>query len=957
MPPSLILLLLTTAALELRPVPQQMAIEEKGLFPLDTNLTVVIGDTQADMPDILAPISDALGFVPHIVPASRFKSGERALYVGVLENHDHFTRYPLKRYITDIGRYGEQAYTLRVWKKGILIAGAGRAGMIHGIHTLASLIKESRNSQIQHRGSPALPFTEILDYPDLSLRGAYVQGPLTKKQILLFAACKCNMLIFESEDFYDINEGNKVLWQTLFQQARNAGITPVPVLQFLHVPLFLLAKAPTAVEGRSRIDRLQLSDTAWSPLARSNIIVTAENPLYVTVPFREEDDSYWKLRRNTAGALSNNDVVEVTYSYAPPSSQALCPHAPEAELLYREAAEKLIVNLDPAFIHCGFSDIGRLNQDLRCRAKSITNAEALSSVINLVHQVFLEINPELRLIFWADTFFPPQSDTGDKTTSLHPARENIPESSMLMFRFNDTTISHGVAMDKALRWMTETGWTPVAAVRNNPPLGYEAVVKLNGHQEQLPGVVLLNVTPDDPHTQSLFEKAWSSVSVVLPWPECYNAFFGTNLWNPDFLEAKQGILQFVEQQILAGVSPREIQNNFEKRCSSRLTPSTPGQDETPSIARFLNLVIRYLELEFEYASGKTRSALRDLASLVEDYGELDVTVEPERIALILDTITQQSLFVPASILFGRPLAYYRPFNLPADTVPVEAPARPHYEDAEESVQATLDFLVPCGPVYRLDFETINARSFTVQASDDGNTFNQVPIKPALAGDALSGPLFLSSGITSRFLRIKAVASDSKPVLRDVRAFVLRQPARLQCPSVGNAALRAGSFVSETGQLATAPTEILLSKTLQGITLTLTARDPMPHAIGASMTGTDKPLWDEESVEIRIRPPNNSARRFLVNPLGAKHDSMAVAANVTQWDSGWDGTWNVKSSTDDSGWYATIELPFSILGGVPEPGEAWDINFLRHRNNVKKETSTWAASPEPDKNTYGQLLFE
>ena len=305
----------------------------------------------------------------------------------------------------------------------------------------------------------------------------------------MFAALKCGMLVFESDDFYVMDDAATALWQPLFQQVRDAGIVPVPVLEFLHVPGSFLLESPAAVEGRSRVDKIQLSDTEWKGLARGSTIITPENPLRVTLEnmlLRPEEDyevsetvsslstggedvPCLQLRRKSGGSISADDVVDVTYSYAPPGSNALCPHAPEAERLYRGALDRLIRTLNPEFMHCGFGDIGRINQDLRCRDKKITNAEAVAAAIRMVHRICAEIQPGIRLIISADAFLPAASDGGDDSSCLHAALESIPESSLAICRYANPNPGFVTVMERSLQRLQEQGLCPMLTVTNPLP--------------------------------------------------------------------------------------------------------------------------------------------------------------------------------------------------------------------------------------------------------------------------------------------------------------------------------------------------------------------------------------------------------------------------------------------------------------------------------------------------------
>ncbi len=974
MPALVAVFLSLSAIITLNPVPQMAEIQGKGLFPLREDLPVVADASLAEeIPVLMAPLFEAMGFPLSTVSLAQFDTDNRALYVGVVGQNSAFENRAIKRSLSDITSFGDEAYVLRIWKQGILVAGAGRTGMIHGLYTLLQLLQEARTSEMEYHGAPALPFAEIRDYPDLSVRGAYVRGPLTQEQVQGFALLKCTMLIFESDDFYDLDATTAAAWREVFENARNAGIIPVPVAQFLQVPERLLIKAPTAVEGRSRMDRLQLSAKEWSELAKRSLIVTDQNPVRagkgselfqaqedyeilggpLQVPFGGPDASIWKLRRMADGAISEKDVTEVTYSYASPGSNALCPHAPEAETLFREVVQTLVAELNPAYIHCGFGDIGRLNQDLRCRDKRKSNVDTFKTSISLVQRVIADINPAVSLIFWADAVLPADPEQENDPASLHAAADAFPDTALVIPRFGAHACTLGGAMEATLPWLVARGARPVAAIAGEPVPCYAALNKLGNFREQRPGIIVLDAAPDAPATQTALAKAWTSSSVILPWPERFNEFFGVRLWEPDFEQMKEAVISHVERQLLAGATPAQIRESFSdfdnnpnpQRWSKRKGPGT--------VSSLLDVITGFVELEYDYARGKENTALRTLSSVVKRYGELDAAVEPERTDRILATIKQQSLFVPASILFKKPIVFYRPYQPPADNVPSEVPFQAHYEDTEGTVKATFDFLVPCGPLYRMDFETINASALTVSKSDNGLNFEAVEATTGLDTKTPRGPLFFSKGITARYLQLTMESAGEKAVLRDVRVFVLRAPAGVTCPQTDEMGPQVGMLFTDQGRLATAPTEIHVSRNSTELTLHITACDPIPHAMSAILTETDAPLWEEESVEVRVSPPNRPARRFLVNLLGNHHDAIAVTADTQNWDPGWDADWRVQVNSDKTGWSAIIHLPFSIVGGTPKPGDTWQINFLRHRNNIEEETSTWAA----ETSGYGTLTFE
>ena len=512
---------------------------------------------------------------------------------------------------------------------------------------------------------------------------------------------------------------------------------------------------------------------------------------------------------------------------------------------------------------------------------------------------------------------------------------------------------------KSLGWLTGVS-PPIASVSGSAVQYYEIIKGLGSKRELKPGVIILDADPHLPDVQAAFNKAWRLEDEVLPWPEFLNDFFGSMLWDPDFEETKHAVLQFVERQIVAGVAPKELEERFEQYLDQFSGDAVPERGGTSVIKSFLSLVLQYLELEYVYSSGKEASALRELNALLKKFAETDVTADPDRMAHIHKTVENQGLFVPSSILLGQPLAYYRPFCIPAGTIAFEAPARIEYTDEKGRARANLDFLIPYGPIFRVDFETLNATSVTLEGSDDGVDFEAIAATPGVTGGAIRGPILLKNTASRRFLRLTVESAGEQAVLREVRAFFLKEPARITCPISGNTdgvsqdapkPRQVGMLFAQPQRLAVAPTDIRMVATNESLVFTVNALDPLPHAMSATMGRMDDALWEEESVEIVIKPDGQLARRFVFNPMGTRHDAMAVASNLETWDSGWDGDWNVKAAPTDGGWTATVNIPIALLGKKAKPGDSWQINFVRHRNNVEKETSIWAAED------YGVLTFE
>lgn len=975
-------MILTHAVFDLAPAPQKIYVDEKKLFALEGTLPLVLEDNAnaADMAT-LAPLYDALGFKPQVVPASTYDIGKRAIYIGIAGQNAAFKHRSLREYVPDQAQWGEEAYRLHVGRNGIVIAGAGRVGMIHGIYTLLQLIEASQKSDLKSKGIPALPFTDITDYPDLALRGVCVRGPLTNSQIAAFARAKCNMIIFESEDYYDLTPDKAALWRDIFGELRNAGITPVPTFEFFNVPDVLLRKAPSSVEGRSRVDRVTLSNEDFCPLTRRHIILTEENPLRLSAdgaplhfrkdflvsrgsiepPYRTEYAEPWMVRRIPGSALPGNSTVEITYSYAPPGSNALCPNAPETLALLKNTLKPLLESLRPEYIHGGFGDISRINQDLRCRDTQKTNADQYATAVAMMQGVITETNPSTRMMIWADALLPSKESAAD-SLSLSGALNRLPGDLVVVPRLEGDTFSPGGKGEAIVSWMTGRGMKPFMATSGSTAVLYQAVQHLSSLDGTEAGILLLDADPGKGETKLLFDKAWSRSAPVFPWPEVWNPFFGSDLLAPDFEAIKDVLWIFTERRILSGTVPEEIWSDFERYAAQHAVILKNYKEETDRIASFLRLLTRFLSLEHAYNAETKPSLLKDLAGLVKEYGELDADIDQDRITQIQTTIKSQSLFVPASILFGRSLAYYRSVKIPAGAEPCEAPAALEYSDTEGKTQATLDFLVTCGPVFRIDFETVNARDISLFASDDGVSYERITSMTS-STEGLRGPLLLAKPVNKRFLQIRIESFHGPAVLREVRAFFLKLSAETNCPMIADTApasdkgQHVGMLYANPWQLAVAPTEIRVHRDSQSLYVHFLARDPLPHAMGAVMKESDAALWEEESVEVCVKSTQAYARRFVVNPLGTKHDAMAVASNIHNWDPGWDGDWEARTSTDENGWQALLRIPFALLGGSPKSGDIWEINFSRYRNNVEKETSKWRLDDVDGLMTYGLMKFE
>ena len=90
--------------------------------------------------------------------------------------------------------------------------------------------------------------------------------------------------------------------------------------------------------------------------------------------------------------------------------------------------------------------------------------------------------------------------------------------------------------------------------------------------------------------------------------------------------------------------------------------------------------------------------------------------------------------------------------------------------------------------------------------------------------------------------------------------------------------------------------------------------------------------------------NNKARtqrHFMVTPANARSDGNIYkvgphTAYIT--DDTWEGNWDSAVSVSRDRYIIEISIPWSDLGGKPEPGHTFKLGFIRHRNETVREIS-------------------
>jgi hypothetical protein len=82
--------------------------------------------------------------------------------------------------------------------------------------------------------------------------------------------------------------------------------------------------------------------------------------------------------------------------------------------------------------------------------------------------------------------------------------------------------------------------------------------------------------------------------------------------------------------------------------------------------------------------------------------------------------------------------------------------------------------------------------------------------------------------------------------------------------------------------------------------------------------------------------------FWTNPAGARRD-VQIFQDDAQRSVDWDGVWQVKVTTSETGWSAEFLIPFKTLRFSSSPQQEWGLNILR-RVKRKNEDSYWSPLP-------------
>lgn len=128
----------------------------------------------------------------------------------------------------------------------------------------------------------------------------------------------------------------------------------------------------------------------------------------------------------------------------------------------------------------------------------------------------------------------------------------------------------------------------------------------------------------------------------------------------------------------------------------------------------------------------------------------------------------------------------------------------------------------------------------------------------------------------------------------------------------------GAFSRLGGALVADGPSCLVAADDRGISFAWVSSDPPD----ARQRGRDGAVWQDDAVEVFLQPPG-AGRYYQVIANAAGDFADYEGRNAS-----WDAEVQVAVAPVGGGWSLEMRIPWTDLGGAPEPGDVWRANFAR-----------------------------
>lgn len=145
-----------------------------------------------------------------------------------------------------------------------------------------------------------------------------------------------------------------------------------------------------------------------------------------------------------------------------------------------------------------------------------------------------------------------------------------------------------------------------------------------------------------------------------------------------------------------------------------------------------------------------------------------------------------------------------------------------------------------------------------------------------------------------------------------------------------------------GKAPSQQTEFKIIYNNNSVFVAVRAWDTAPDSIVSRLSRRDSGDGDAIGVEFDSYFDKRTAFSFIVSASGVKVDKL-ISGDGSNEDVSWDAIWDAKTSIDDKGWIAEIEIPLNQLRFNGNNIQKWGLQVGRYIHR-KEELSLWQPVP-------------
>lgn len=333
--------------LEVWPTPHGLGMRPEAGFTINPDTKIIVADEDyANLEDALGELQrvcrEAYGFAPDLGPAGQFFGEDNFIAIGE----------PTKNGLVEtVGEKTKLPVRLENPGPGGYLLEVYEQGIVVAgsdyagtVHGLMSLMQILKQHQDGY-----VPAITMVDYPDFAVRAAewpavgLLLNDEAKRRIRYFAGLKLSHLLIRTPDYLLLDDESTALRITeFFAFARRYGLEPVPVLDMISH-----AETVNAICDERGVDCRAAGD----------------------------------------------------YTH-------YCPCEPQVYEVIDPALENIVALLQPSVVHLGHDSITHIDDDKRCAATQLSNAELFAQDVNHAIDLLHGLDGTLEIWMWADMINP-----------------------------------------------------------------------------------------------------------------------------------------------------------------------------------------------------------------------------------------------------------------------------------------------------------------------------------------------------------------------------------------------------------------------------------------------------------------------------------------------------------------------------------------------------------------------